>query len=110
MRELNFNDVFVFARVLQTIGAKNILREYAAKADTLDDVFEGGFLFVWDLFEAASKTNSQSAIFAFLADIFGCESDEVGLWSISQIESNLKQLAEQNDLKGFFKRAAALMK
>lgn len=110
MRTLNFNDVFVFARVLQTIGAKEILRKYAGEADSLDDIADKGFLLVWDLFEAASKKDAQGAIFAFLADIFGCEPEEVGRWGFDEIETNLKMLAKENDFGSFFKRAAVLMK
>lgn len=110
MRELNFNDVFVFARVLQTIGAKDILKQYAGKADSFDDLFEGGFLLVWDLLEAASRNDSQHAIFSFLADVCDCDPEDVGRWSLKQMEENIRQLAEVNDLESFFKRAAASMK
>ena len=110
MRQLEFSDIFQGSRLLKALGLKEQARELASKADNLEDIWNNGFDFVWNLFDSATETGGERAIYTFLAGPFEMTPEEIEHMPFRQLISHLKQLARENDLLDFFRGAAELMK
>ena len=110
MRKLVTRDILSFCRCLKALGAREKLQAMAKKADNASDLWDTGFDLVWDLFDAATEREGEAAIYQFLAGPFELEPEQVAGLPFPELAAMLKQLAEENDLAGFFKSAGALMK
>lgn len=110
MRKLKTSDVPVFCRCIKRLGVKDQIRELALKANSAADVWAHGFDFVWNLFDIATEKNGEAAIYEFLAGPFEMTPEEVSDLELDALIGNVQQLVEENNLAGFFRSAAALMK
>lgn len=110
MRKLKTADILVFCRCVKRIGLKEQIRTIAQNADTAKDVWDNGFDFLWTLFDAATEKEGESAIYEFLAGPFEMTPKQVSELDLDVLMANLRQLAEENNLAGFFKTAAGSMK
>ena len=110
MRKLKTRDVFAFARCLKKIGAKDRIQAVAQEANTVEDVWSLGFDLLWDIFDMATEAGSEGVIYDFLAGPFETTPEGVADMDLDEMFAGLKQLAEENNLLGFFKSAAKSMK
>lgn len=110
MRKLKTADIPVFCRCMKRLGVKDQIRELALKSNTVADVWDFGFDFVWNLFDIATEKNGEAELYTFLSGPFEMTPEEVANLDIEVLIANIQQLVEENKLAGFFKSAAALMK
>lgn len=110
MRKLKTTDVFSFCRALKKLGIKEKFKNMAQEADSAADVWDRGFNLIWELFDTATEAKSEQPIYEFLAGPFEMSAKEVRDLDLDQLLPMLQQLAAENNLVGFFKSAAGLMK
>lgn len=110
MRKLKTADIPKFCRCLKRIGAKDLIKNAAQQAEKAKDIWSFGFDTIWNLFDLATEKGGEAAIYDFLAGPFEMSAEEVADLELDALMSNLKQLAEENNLSGFFKSATASMK
>lgn len=110
MRKLVTADIMSACRCLKNIGIKEEIKKIAAEADTLQSAFDKGFELLWNIFDAATEKNAENYIYEFLAGPFEKTPDEIKNMEIAELFADLKQLAQENDLGGFFHSVGALMK
>lgn len=110
MRKLETSDVFKACRLMKKFGLKEKFQAVAREADTAKDIWDRGYDLVWDLFEAATEQQGEAEIYAFLAGPLEMTPEEVRHLHLDKLLDSLKQLAVENNLVGFFKSAARLMK
>ena len=110
MRKLKTADIPVLCRCVKRLGLKEQLRTIAQTSNTAQDVWDQGFDFVWNLFDIATEKNGEAAIYEFLAGPFEMSPEEVRDLELDALIGNVQQLVKENNLAGFFKSAAALMK
>ena len=110
MRKLKTRDVPAFCRCIKKLGLKDKIREVAKKANSIGDIWDRGFDFIWDLFDVATELDGEVVIYEFLAGPFEMTAEEVADLDFDVLGANIKQLAAENDLASFFKSAAKSMK
>lgn len=110
MRKLRTADALTFCRCIKRIGLKEQLRNIAMNADSAKDVWDQGFDIIWTMFDAATEKDGEAAIYEFLAGPFEMTPKQVSELELETLVANLKQLAAENNLSGFFKTAAGSMK
>lgn len=110
MRKLKTADIPVFCRCVKRLGLKDKIREIAQAANNIQDVWNFGFDFVWDLFDIATEKEGEEALYEFLAGPFEMTPAEVRDLDLDVLMENVQHLVKENNLKGFFKFAAASMK
>lgn len=110
MRKLKTSDVFSFARAAKKLGIKDKFRTIAQNAESGQDVWNSGFDLIWELFDAATEANGEKHIYDFLAGPFEMPAKAIADLELDQLMEMLKQLARENNLAGFFRHAAGLMR
>ena len=110
MRKLKTVDIPALSRCLKKLGLKEQFRELALKAGDSADRWADGFDLVWNLFDKATETGGESAIYEFLSGPFEMSPEEVADLDLDILIENLKKLVEENSLGSFFNIAARLMK
>ena len=110
MRKLETADVFAACRLMKKLGLKDKFRSIAEEANTAKDVFDKGYDLMWDLFDTATEQNSEADIYAFLAGPLEMTPEEVKHLHLDKLLESLQQMAVENNLVGFFKSAARLMR
>ena len=110
MRTLRTTDAINFCRCIKRIGLKEQIRAITMNADSAKDIYEQGFDIIWTLIDAATEKEGEAAIYEFLAGPFEMTPEQVGQLELDALFANIKQLAEENNLAGFFKTAAGSMK
>ena len=110
MRKLKTSDIPNLCRSLKKLGLKEKFRDLAQEADNAKDLWDRGFDIIWDLFDAATETGGEAAIYEFLAGPFEMTPEAVADLDLEILIDNCKQLAAENNLSTFFKSAARLMK
>lgn len=110
MRKLKTSDVPVLSRCLKRLGLKEQFRDLALKSGESTDRWADGFDLVWNLFDKATETAGESAIYEFLAGPFEMTPEEVADLDLDVLIENLKKLVTENNLGTFFNIAARLMK
>lgn len=110
MRKLKTTDVPALSRCLKKLGLKEQFRDIALKADSMADVWDYGFDLVWNLFDVATETPGEQAVYEFLAGPFEMTPEQVADLDLDVLIENLKKLVEENNLRNFFNIAARLMK
>lgn len=110
MRKLKTSDIPVFCRCIKKLGIKDKIQTLAKEANSVDDLWDRGFDFVWDIFDRATEAEGENVLYEFLAGPFEMKPKEVEDLDIGVLFDNLKQLAEENNLTVFFKFAAKSMK
>lgn len=110
MRKLKTADIPAFCRGIKQLGLKDQIKEIAEKSNTAKDVWSFGFDFLWNLFDVATEKHGETVIYEFLSGPFEMTPEEVADLDLDVLITNLKQLAQENNLTGFFKSAAASMR
>lgn len=110
MRRIKTSDIPCLCRCLKKLGLKEKFKAVAQEANNTKDVWDKGFDLLWELFDSATETQGEAAIYEFLAGPFEMTAEEVANLDLDALWANLKQLAEENNLGTFFKSAARLMK
>ena len=110
MRKLKTSDVPALSRCLKKLGLKEQFRELALKSGSSADRWADGFDLVWNLFDKATETGGEVAIYEFLAGPFEMTPEQVADLDLEVLLENLKNLVEENNLGSFFNIAARLMK
>lgn len=110
MRKLKTKDAPALCRCMKKLGLKDKFQTLAREANSAADIWEKGFDFIWDLFDVATEQDGEQVLYDFLAGPFEMTPEEVAELDFDVLMANLKQLAEENNLAGFFKSAAKLMK
>lgn len=110
MRKLKTSDIPSFCRCLKKLGFKDKIQAVAKEAENAKDVWDRGFDLIWGIFDLATEAEGENALYEFLAGPFEMKPKEVADLDFEILFDNLKQLAEENNLIGFFKSAAKLMK
>lgn len=110
MRKLKTSDIPAFCRCLKKLGMKDKIQAIAKEANSTQDVWDRGFDLIWGIFDLATEADGEQSLYTFLADPFEMTPQEVADLDFATLMGNLKQLAEDNSLTGFFKFAAQSMK
>ena len=110
MRKLKTSDIPAFCRCLKKIGFKEKIQAVAKEADNTKDVWDKGFDMLWNIFDLATEVEGETTLYEFLAGPFEMSAQDVADLDFELLFNNLKQLADENNLTGFFKSAAKLMK
>ena len=110
MRKLKTSDVLAFCRCLKKLGVKEKIQNIAKEADSAKDVWDKGFDMMWSIFDLATETEGENALYDFLSGPFEMSAQDVADLDIDAFFDNLKQLAAENNLTVFFKSAARSMK
>jgi len=111
MRKLKTRDVPVLCRCLKAIGIKDEIKAIAQNPEAAKkDAWDKGFDLVYDLFDKATEENGEQYIYTFLSGPFEMDAEAVADMDIADLFAAIKQLAEENDLAGFFGSALRSMK
>lgn len=110
MRKLKTSDIPAFCRCLKKLGVKEKIQTVAKEANDMGDVWDQGFELIWSVFDLATEADGETALYDFLAGPFEMTGPEVADLDLEILISNVKQLAEENNLLSFFKFAAKSMK
>lgn len=87
-----------------------MIKTLAQQADSAKDIWALGFDALWDLFDLATEKGGETAIYEFLAGPFEMTAKQVADLELETLIENIKQMAAENNLAGFFKSATALMR
>lgn len=110
MRKLKTTDIPAFCRCIKKIGLKDRIKQIAEESNKIEDIWEKGFDLVWGIFDLATEQAGEAHLYEFLSGPFEMSPDEVADLDLDVLFTNLKQLAEENNLLTFFKFAAKSMK
>lgn len=110
MRKLKTPDLFAFIRTLKNIGIKDEIKVLAKKEKNIKDAWSKGYELIWNILDKATEKKAEKHIYEFLSGPFELSAAEIEDLDISVLFDMLKQLAEENDLVGFFERAEDMMK
>ena len=110
MRKLETSDVFAACRLLKKLGLKEKFKAIAEEANTTKDIFDKGYDLMWDLFDTSFKAPADTEIYTFLAGPLEMTPEEVKHLHLDKLLESLQQMAVDNNLVGFFKSAARLMR
>ena len=110
MRKLKTSDIPAFCRCLKKLGMKEKIQNIAKEANNTQDVWDRGFDLIWDIFDLATEADGEMSLYTFLAGPFEMTPQDVADLDFETLMNNLKQLAADNNLAGFFKFAAQSMK
>lgn len=110
MRKLETSDVFAACRLMKKLGLKEKLKTIAEEANEVKDVFDKGYDLLWSIFDTATEQNGEKDIYAFLSGPLEMTPEEVSHLHLDELLESLKQMAVENNLLGFFKSAARLMR
>ncbi len=109
MRKLITRDIPAFCRVLKAIGVDEELREVARVGKTAD-VWAAGYDLVFGIFDKITEKKAEDLLYEFFAGPFEMTAEEVANMEVTELFAYIKQMVQDNDLNGFFKSAATLMK
>ena len=112
MRKLKTADIPAFCRCIKKLGVKEQIRDLAQKANTASELvaWDNGFDFFWDLLDIATEKAGEAVIYEFLAGPFEMTTEQVAELDLDVLFENIRQLAAENNLAGFFKTAAGSMR
>lgn len=110
MRKLKTSDIPVLCRCVKKLGLKEQIRIVAEESDNIQDIWNRGFDFIWNLFDIATEQVGEGYIYEFLSGPFEMTPEEVRDLDIDILLANIQQLVQENNLGAFFKFAAASMK
>lgn len=110
MRKLETADVFAACRLMKKLGLKDKFKTIAEEADSVRDVFDKGYDLIWSIFDEATEQHSEMEIYTFLAGPLEMTPEEVKHLHLDVLLDSLKTMAVENNLVGFFKSAARLMR
>lgn len=110
MKKLQTSDVFSAMRIVKASGIRDELKPIFIKAaDGKHSVEDIGIEAILTVIEAASGTKVEKAIYEFLSAPFEMSVEDVASLQLDCFMANLKELAKENDIAGFFKSLSDLM-
>lgn len=110
MRKLKTSDIPAFCRCLKKIGIKDEVKKIALEANDAQDAWSKGFDLLYNIFDLATEKKGEAHLYEFLADIFGKTAKELADMPLDEFINGVKQIATENDLRGFFSFAAQSMR
>ena len=99
MRKLKTADLFSFARVIKASGIREDLVKYLGTLKSDSDREQVGMTTILMIIEALSDKKAEADLYDALGAVFECDVESM---PPSELFSNLKQMAEENDLANFF--------
>lgn len=111
MRALKTSDVFAFARVIKASGMREELSALTKKIAATEnfDVESVGYESILVIIEALAERKSEKVLYEALAPVLEVAPNDIGDLAPSDFLEALKQIAEQNDLRSFFKSLSAIL-
>lgn len=109
MRKLNTSDIFALARCLKRLGLKDQVKGLAKTSNSIHDVWDKGFDFVWDIFDAATENAGEREVYKLFAGPLEMTADEVEAMGPVAFSEAVRTIAKENDLQFFFDAASKLM-
>lgn len=110
MRKLKTSDIPEACRCLKKLGLHDEVQKIAKNSDSAKSAWDKGFDLLWNVFDLATEAEGEQYLYKFLAGPFEMTASEVADMPIPDLIASLKQLAEENDLAGFFKFAGKSMR
>ena len=119
MRKLNFADIFVAGRIIKKLERKEKIKDIYSKVqekkkdisseeekETLTE--DTGIDVIYAIFTECVESKMENALYEFLAGPFEMKPEEVKNLEIEEVINKFKQLAKENNLIDFFKKAGQL--
>ena len=119
MRKLIFSDIFVAGRIIKKLELKEKLKEIYSKVqeekknisndEERENLTENtGIDIIYAIFTECVESKMENALYEFLAGPFEMKPEEVKNLEIEEVINKFKQLAKENNLIDFFKKAGQL--
>lgn len=108
MRKLKTKDMFAFARLIKNLNLKTEIMEISKKADKISDVWDYGFEMIYAIFEHAADEAAEIELYTCLAPVLEVSEDELAEMELDELAEVLREFAKLNDVRRFFRNAAAL--
>ena len=118
MRKLIFSDIFVAGRIIKKLELKEKLKEIYSKVqeekkNINDEERENltkntGIDIIYAIFTECVESKMDNALYEFLAGPFELNLEEVKNLEVEEVINKFKQLAKENNLIDFFKKAGQL--
>lgn len=109
MRKLMTKDVFKALAVINSAGLKDDLKAIMDKVQgnklSYSDI---GYEVLFNIMEKAASTKTEAAIYEFLAGPLEMEPEEVENMELLTVIQQLKECADMENWKGFFKSVSVL--
>lgn len=118
MRKLNTQDIFNFTKVMKAANLKEELQPLFLKGkeiksednNTEADIKQIGIEAILTVIEACGNAGVEDKVYKFLSGPFEMDEKTIAELSIEALFEKFEQLASENNISLFFKRAANLMK
>ena len=110
MRKLKTSDIPAFCRCLKNIGIKDEVKKIAQESSTAAEACDKGFDLLWNIFDLSTEKKGEKHLYGFLSDVFEMPAEELENLDLDKFLAGTKQIAEENNLHGFFSSVAKLMK
>ena len=110
MRKLQTADICAAVRCIKELDIRDQVEKLAKEHDTVKDAFSAGFDLIWDIFDKATEKKGEKSLYKFLAGVMETTPEEIEKLPPADFIAEMKQLAEENDLVGFFNSVKGLMK
>ena len=105
MRKLQTKDLFSFCRCIRKIGIKDELKKIGTNAKSTNDLESLGFDFFYTLLELATEKSAEKEIYEFLSGPLEIKPSEIENMNLEILLPQIKELAQLDTWKLFFKRA-----
>lgn len=105
MRGLQTSDIFSAVRLLTKIGVREEIKEVAKQAEENKGKkvqIDFGIDLMLGIIEKAAEQKAENEIYRFIADLFGCEPDEVRKMNPVKMFKTLLEVANVEEWKDFF--------
>lgn len=106
MRHLVTKDLFALGRCVKKIGIRDELKKIVLDANTIEDVAGKGFDIFFAIFEAATEQGAEEEIYKFLSGPFEMPAAEIEVMELADLFAGVRDVADVEMWKDFFKRAA----
>lgn len=112
MRKLITSDVFALARIIKASGMRDALTAYVKRLAAQDqalDVETVGYEGMLIMIEALAERKAENALYEALAPVMELTPEEVRSLPPADFVANIKQIAEENDIKSFFGYVSSIL-
>lgn len=115
MRKINTGDVCKCARILKYTGVREKIVELIkqgqsiqAKSKDAPEVQEFGFAVIFEFIEILAEQKAEHEIYDLIGGIVEKTAEEIAEQEFTATIEDVKAIARENDLKGFFLRVSDL--
>lgn len=109
VRKLNASDIMACMRLLNQIGIKEDIKALAKESANVKDVWDKGFDAIFQIYEKAVSEENEQYTFGFISRFFDCDWKEIAAMDPVELLEQIKEIAEAEKWKSFFKSVSALM-